>query len=210
MGETIRVWCLRHAESENVVDGAAGVLESAPLTARGREQALAAARTLASEPITRIYTSTAARAIQTAAPIAAESNGNARRLSESVRGLAEFGIGRAEGSRDPEIRRRTAQVLRAWVVDSDLDQRIDDGETGHEVVTRMSAVFASIAAEHPGETVAIVGHVGSLTVALSRLCGLGPAVWGTPLPHAEPFLVEWDGQAWRCPAWPVSPPRSAP
>ncbi|MGH2352459.1 MAG: hypothetical protein ACRDJN_12690, partial [Chloroflexota bacterium] len=45
--------------------------------------------------------------------------------------------------------------------------------------------------------------VASLTVALGRLCALGSGVWGTPLPHARPFLVEWDGHAWRCPTWPA-------
>jgi broad specificity phosphatase PhoE len=67
----------------------------------------------------------------------------------------------------------------------------------------VTAAFQKIASAHPGETVAVVGHVASLTVALGRLCSLGSGVWGTPLPHARPFLVEWDGQAWHCPAWPA-------
>ncbi|TDD12602.1 hypothetical protein E1292_01310 [Nonomuraea deserti] len=59
-----------------------------------------------------------------------------------------------------------------------------------------------MAAAHPGATVAVVGHVGSLTAGLNALCGLGARVWGAPLPHAVPFLVEWDGRSWRCEAWP--------
>ncbi|MFJ3404173.1 hypothetical protein [Promicromonospora sp. NPDC090134] len=50
---------------------------------------------------------------------------------------------------------------------------------------------------------AVIGHVGSLTLALSRLCGLGSSMWGAPLPHAEPFRVEWDGNQWNCAAWPA-------
>jgi alpha-ribazole phosphatase/probable phosphoglycerate mutase len=66
----------------------------------------------------------------------------------------------------------------------------------------VSAAFHRIATNHPGETVAVVGHVASLTVTLGLLCALGASVWGTPLPHAHPFLVEWDGETWHCPAWP--------
>jgi len=60
---------------------------------------------------------------------------------------------------------------------------------GTSVWFRRSA-FHAIASRHPGETVAVVGHVASLTVALARLCRLGATVWGTPLAHAHPFLVE--------------------
>jgi alpha-ribazole phosphatase/probable phosphoglycerate mutase len=116
--------------------------------------------------------------------------------------LVEVGVGRHEGTSDPAIRAQIVEVLRAWVVERDLGQRVPDGETGHQVVARVTAAFREIASAHPGETVAVVGHVASLSVALGRLCALGATVWGTPLPHARPFLVEWDGHAWRCPAWP--------
>jgi alpha-ribazole phosphatase/probable phosphoglycerate mutase len=52
----------------------------------------------------------------------------------------------------------------------------------------------------------VVGHVASLTVTLGLLCDLGARVWGTPLPHARPFPVDWDGTAWHCPAWPETQP----
>lgn len=77
-----------------------------------------------------------------------------------------------------------------------------DGETGHDVLSRTTTALERIARQHHGETVAVVGHVASLTLALSRLCALGGSVWGAPLPHAEPFLVQWDGTQWSCSAWP--------
>jgi broad specificity phosphatase PhoE len=190
----VRVWCLRHAESHDVTAGIAGAVPNTPLTARGRRQAVAAARTLAGEPIVRIYASTALRARQTAALLATVLPVDVAALPE----LVEVGV--------------TARVLRAWVVEQDLDLRAADGEAGCQVVARVTAAFRRIAHTHPGETVAVVGHVASLTVALGRLCALGATVWGTPLPHARPFLVEWDGHAWRCPAWPgaVGEPPSTP
>jgi alpha-ribazole phosphatase/probable phosphoglycerate mutase len=185
MSERVRVWCLRHAEAEHVTTATAGAGPIAPLTARGRRQAVEAAQKLAAEPPTRIYASTALRARQTAAILATTPGLRITALPE----LVEVGC--------------TADVLRAWVVEQDLGQRAASGETGQQVVARVTAAFETIARAHPGETVAVVGHVASLTVALGWMCALGPGVWGTPLPHARPFRVEWDSHAWHCPAWPT-------
>lgn len=199
MSSLVRLWCLRHAESENVTAALAGALPNAPLTAHGQQQALRGAQTLAAEPITNVYASTALRSRQTAHPIA-----TAHKLRvHPIPGLVEIGIGRHEGSSDPAVRARTAAVLRAWVVDGHLDERVADGETGHEVLGRTTTALQRLAERHKGGTVAVVGHVGSLTLALSRLCSLGASVWGAPLPHAEPFLVESDGERWHCSAWPA-------
>lgn len=185
MSDRVRVWCLRHAEAENVTIGTAGAVPTAPLTVRGRQQAIEAAQTLAAEPVTRIYSSTALRARQTAALLATTLGLPTTAMPELVETTC------------------TADVLRVWVIDQNLGQRGTDGETGQQVVARVTAAFQQIASAHPGETVAVVGHVASLTVALGRLCSLGSGVWGTPLPHARPFLVAWDGQAWHCPTWPA-------
>lgn len=200
MSGRMRAWCLRHAESVNVITGIAGAVPGAPLTARGRRQAAAAAQALAGEPIAGVYSSTALRARQTAEVLVAAPTVGVVAMPE----LVEVGIGEHEGSSDPAIRAHTAEVLRSWIIEQDLGLRVADGESGHQVLARVTGAFQKIANAHSGETVAVVGHVASLTLALARLCALGARVWGTPLPHARPFLVEWDGQAWHCPAWPGS------
>jgi broad specificity phosphatase PhoE len=190
----VRLWCLRHAESENVTAGVAGAVPAAALTAAGRTQAAAAARELA--PVAVAYASTALRARETAAHLS--------RTVVTVPELVEVGIGALEGATGPAVFAEWAAVLRTWLVDEDLSRRLADGESGHEVVARVGVAFARIAAAHPGETVAVVGHVASLTVGLARLCGLGAQVWGSPLAHARPFLVEWNGRTWHCPNWPAT------
>ena len=184
---------LRHAESENVLAGASGVVPLAPLTERGRAQAAALPAALGEQArVSRVYASRAVRARQTAEVLAAPVT--------VLPQLAEMSIGRREGQIDPALREETSEVLRSWVVDGDLDRRVADGETGHEVLSRMTTALTRVAAE--GGSPAVIGHVGSLTLALSVLCGLGGAVWGTPLPHAVPFVVHWDGARWHCPSWP--------
>ncbi|SDH82768.1 histidine phosphatase family protein [Nonomuraea jiangxiensis] len=199
MSDHVRLLCLRHAESANAVSSATGALPLAQLTGRGRVQAGQAARRLIGEGITRVYAGAAVPPRQTAQIIARTIGlDGVATLPE----LAEFGIGGLEGTSDPAVRARATEVLRSWVVDGKLDEAVGDGEDGHAVTARVVDALTSIAAAHPGETVAVVGHIGSLTVGLSALCGLGGRVWGAPLPHAVPFEVEWDGDAWRCETWP--------
>ena len=127
MSDRVRGWCLRHAESEPAAPGTAGAVATVPLTARGRHQAVAAARTLAAEPLARIYASTALRARQTAALLARAPGRPVTALPE----LVEVGC--------------TADVLRAWGIEPDLRRRAADGETGRQVVARVTAAFRRIA-----------------------------------------------------------------
>jgi broad specificity phosphatase PhoE len=128
MTDHVRVFCLRHAESENVLAGTAGVLPSAPLTPHGWDQAITAAEALGHESITRIFSSTAIRARDTADVIAHILGVETVTMPE----LLEVGIGAAEGATDATTRAQTATVLRAWIVDRELSAKVADGETGHE------------------------------------------------------------------------------
>jgi alpha-ribazole phosphatase/probable phosphoglycerate mutase len=182
-----------------VLTGTAGVVPDAPLTPRGRAQAAMAGQLLASMSINRIYSSTAIRASDTAAIIAEILGVDTIHRPE----LLEVNIGLAEGATDPATRARTATVLRDWIVERDLSARVADGETGFQVVARVCSALIAIAGNHQDQTVAIVGHVASLTAALNELCKLDGTVWGTPMPHGVPFLVERDGNGWRCASWPA-------
>lgn len=194
-----RIRCLRHCQSQNVLDGVCGEQTLAPLTKAGWAQARAVAARLALEPIGRVYTSAALRARQTAEVIATTLRVNLAIMPE----LAEVGIGEQEGATDPVTRRRTAEVLHAWIVDGDLDARVADGETGHQVTQRMVTAFTTIATAHPGRTVAVVGHVASLTTGLATLCSqLGSRTWGRPLPPGHPVTVEHHQHTWTCRDWP--------
>ncbi|WP_240772238.1 histidine phosphatase family protein [Nocardia sp. CS682] len=199
MSGFVRVWCLRHAESENVIAGVSGAVPLSPLTSRGFRQAAVAARALVDEPITGVYCSTALRTRQTAAALLEGRSIDIVALPE----LVEVGIGAAEATTDPGVRRQTAEVLRRWIVDLELERRVADGESGSQVVARMTTALEQIRRAHDGESVVLVGHVASLSVTLAQLCGLGARVWGRPLPHAVPFLVEWDGRFWQCRSWPT-------
>ena len=200
MVKSARLYCLRHGESANVIAGAAGARPSAPLTARGREQGSDAAAALHREHVSAVYTSDARRSQQTAEIIAATHGLRPTIMAD----LAEVGIGALEGATDPATGALTAEVLRSWVVDGDLDPRVADGEDGHAVVVRMTRALNAIADAEAG-TAVVVGHVASLTAALATICHLGTEIWGAPLPYAVPFLVVRTADGWRCPSWPARP-----
>ena len=196
-----RLTCLRHAESANVLAQQAGALPSAPLTAKGRDQAAAAADRLHagdSGLIQAVYASDAVRAGQTAEVIAARLGLQVIVLPE----LSEVALGRAEGATDPAVLQQTADVLKAWL-SGDLRARVADGEYGYEVAARMISAVARIAADCAGREAVVIGHVASLTVGVSQLCGNGSALWGKPLPHAVPFPLIREDTRWRV-NWPGS------
>ena len=85
----MEILCLRHAESENVLAGASGVVPLAPLTERGRAQAAALAGEVC---VSRVYASRAVRARQTAEVLDAPVT--------VLPQLAEMSIGRREGQID--------------------------------------------------------------------------------------------------------------
>ena len=181
--EPARLICLRHAEAERTTTQLAG-LPDPSLTARGRDQAAEAASRLRREQAGMVYASSALRARQTAAIIA-------ERLGlqiEVLPVLSEVAV--------------AAPVLEAWIVQGDLGARGTEGETGHAVAARVTAALAEIAAACADHPAIVVGHVASLTTAISELCGNGPSLWGAPLPHAFPFPLTREGVLWHV-QWPT-------
>lgn len=73
-------------------------------------------------------------------------------------------------------------MFKARLTRGEPDQRVADGETNHDVDSRMLAALDLISGAHNGDAVAVVGHIASQTLALSIPCALGCRVWGAPLP----------------------------
>lgn len=116
-----------------------------------------------------------------------------------VPALAEASMG--SGDREPRAPGLAAEVLRQWIVWGNLSARLTAGETGHEVALRMQRALNDIGEQCHDSLGVVVGHVASLTVAVSALCQNGPALWGKPLPHATPFLLTVSSEGWRV-QWP--------
>jgi probable phosphoglycerate mutase len=159
------VLLIRHGRSADVVPGSA---ESAdpPLHAVGEQQAERLAVRLAGKTIHAVYSSQLARARQTAAPLAM-----ARSLTvevfpelEEVR-LGDWGNG--------EFRRRAFVRDPEWVTWSRTGRwdGIPGGEGDDALRARVAGVIDRLAANHHGQTIAVVAHGGSINAYVAHLLG---------------------------------------
>ena len=146
---------IRHAQSEWNAAGRWQGHADPSLSALGHEQAAMLAAELAAEPIDRIYASDLLRARQTADALAA-------RLALEVEvdtAFRELDVGRWSGLVREEIEASDAALLAEFET-GDPSIRPGGGETRGELRQRARDRVALIAAEHPGERVVIVSHLG--------------------------------------------------
>jgi broad specificity phosphatase PhoE len=136
-----------------------------PLNERGREQARALAAELAGRSVDAIYSSDLLRARETAEIVGAE-------LGLEVRidaGLREVDVGTWSGLAHGEIERNDPEGFRRW---QEGGKGWELGESYEEMGERVVAAVTTIAAEHPGETLLVVTHGGSIRACRATAAGL--------------------------------------
>ncbi|HET7472826.1 MAG TPA: histidine phosphatase family protein [Candidatus Limnocylindrales bacterium] len=161
-------WLVRHAATSWTGVRWCGRADP-PLTPAGRLAADALARQLATEiaPGTLVLTSPAARARQTAEPIAAALGSQPLVLDE----LIEVDVGRAEGLTWMGLSVREPELASAIASGAAVDW--PGGESATQVSDRAAAAAARIAEAALGRPVVVVSH-GAFLHALAGILG-GPA-----------------------------------
>lgn len=189
-----RIYIARHGEAEyesELVSDAGG-----SLSRRGRAQSRELGESLRGARVSRIYTSSMARAVQTA-EIAAAVLG----VDVVVRdGLREFGVGvHAGSSGDPDPFRPT---FTRWL-EGDLDARVEGAESGVEVIDRVRTELELVADQHRGESALVVSHGGAICTAVPALAGNLTARFpeSRPVPNCGVVELEVDGNSWRAVSW---------
>jgi probable phosphoglycerate mutase len=139
-----------------------------PLNDVGREQARTLADTLADRSIDIVYSSDLARAHETAQIVA-------DRLGLTVEvdaGLREVDVGDWSGRVHSEIEEIDPEGFRRW---REGGKGWSGGESYEEMGTRVVAAVLRLAARHPGQTVLIVSHGGSIRACRATAAGLAYA-----------------------------------
>ena len=192
MGELI---LLRHGETEWSLDGKHTGRTDIPLTARGEGAAKALEPLLSRRGIVAVFTSSARRAVTTAA-FAGLSN------AQPDPDLWEWDYGGYEGLTTQQIQetRPGWYLWRDGVIPGDAAH---PGETIEQVAQRTERVLARVAPLLADGNVALVAHGHVLRVLTARYLRLPPAdgrlfrldtgtVSALGTEHAEPVITSWN------------------
>jgi broad specificity phosphatase PhoE len=195
-----RVFWVRHGEnvanlsrtfSHRVFDG--------DLTDRGRDQALALARSLADSGVrfTEMWASPLRRARQTAEILGLQLDlGLAGDLDE----FREVNVGELDGRNDAEAWATYGEVLADWR-HGNLDRRFPGGENGHELATRISSALHRLASATAG-AILVVAHGANIRAAIPPLTGTPDP--GTDMGTATAAELEIHPTSMHVNHWPVS------
>lgn len=197
MTEPTRIIAIRHGETTWNVDTRIQGQLNIPLNDTGRRQAARMALALSDEPITAVYASDLARAWETAHYLG-------RALSVEVtreEGLRERGFGEFEGKTYAEIEAQMPELSLRWRK-RDPEFAPPGGESLLALRHRVVAAAQRLAARHPGELIALVGHGGVMDVlyrAATQLDIQAPRTWA--LGNAAINRLLWSPEGFTLVGW---------
>ena len=170
---------IRHGQTEWSATGKHTGRTDIPLTEQGREEAKAAARTLAGWTIERAYSSPLVRARETAELVAPSCG---LTLDDD---LMEWDYGDYEGETTPQTRER----IPGWSV---WTHEIHGGESDDEVGERADRFLERVTDDVPIGNAVVFAHGHYLAILIARWCGLS-AVEGRrfALATATVSLLGW-------------------
>lgn len=155
----MKLFFARHGESQaNILHEISNRGLKHPLTAAGREQALALAETLRDRSINRVFCSPVLRAVETAI-VVAHQLGLEYEVTEALR---EYDMGELEGRADEAAWQAWHDLFDAWLRDGRYDRRAEDGESFHDVRDRFLPFIDGLIRqyEHRDANLLCVAHGG--------------------------------------------------
>jgi probable phosphoglycerate mutase len=195
--EPTRIIAIRHGETHWNVDSRIQGQLDIPLNALGRSQASRLAQALKDEPVRAIYASSLTRAWETAQYL-----GRALVLDVVPElGLRERGFGDFEGKTFAEIQTDLPDQSQLWRTRDPHFSPLG-GESLTDLRLRVLEAASRLAAQHPGELIALVGHGGVMDVlyrAATRLGIQAPRTWA--LGNAAINRLLWTPEGFSLVGW---------
>ena len=197
MTEPTRIIAIRHGETSWNVDTRIQGHLDIPLSANGRWQAERLAAALKGESLAAIYASDLTRAWETAQYL-----GRAQGLAViKEMGLRERGFGDFQGKTFAEIEALLPEQSQRWRK-RDPEFSPHGGESLMALRSRVISATERLAALHPGEQIAVVGHGGVMDVlyrAATRLEIQAPRTWA--LGNAAINRLLWSPEGFSLVGW---------
>ena len=166
----LRLFVLRHGETESSRERRFTGGRDVPLTSAGQGQAEAAAAALATVTLHAVYASPLERA-RTSAEHVAKPHRLPVQLDPR---LAEMSFGTWEGLTAAEVRTSAPGLYAEWR-STPQTAAVPGGETLSAVAARVGAAIAAIQAAHPDQTVVMVTHAIVVRLIVLEALGLPPA-----------------------------------
>jgi broad specificity phosphatase PhoE len=168
---------IRHGETEWNAEGRLCGRTDVPLSEVGRRQAQLLAARLEAVPVEALYSSPLGRALETARQIGLAIG------HESVvdRRLVELNYGAWEGRTFDEIKRSTPAAYRDWDADP-ARLAPPEGETGLQLVERLTPFLAELALRHQQGKVVVVCHKTVCRLLACHIMGISPAEYRKRIP----------------------------
>jgi probable phosphoglycerate mutase len=173
--DATRIIAIRHGETAWNVDTRIQGQLDIPLNATGRWQAQRLGLALADEAIAAVYSSDLWRAYETALSVA----GAVGLPITTAEGLRERGFGVFQGHTFAEIEATLPDQALLWRK-RDPAFAPEGGECLNDFRDRVLACISALAAQHPGEQIAVVAHGGVMDVLYRAATGQGlqaPRTW---------------------------------
>ena len=185
-GEPTVTLLLRHGQTAMSVQKRYAGTSDVPLTDLGVQQAVAAAKRLASAGLGAIVTSPLLRAAQTAEEVAAVTGVPV--ITED--GFRETDFGAWEGLTFTEVREGWPDELTAWLADPAVPP--PGGESFAEVSTRVTEALHRVLARLERQTILIVSHVTPIkTLVAAALLAPAAALYRMHLDLAALSEIDW-------------------
>jgi broad specificity phosphatase PhoE len=183
----LRLFTIRHGETEFARDRRFAGAREVPLTPHGQRQCEAVARSLAAASVGAVYTSPLGRARASAALIAAPHKLEVR-VEPAFR---EMAFGEWEGLTRAEVAARFPREAEAWVTTPHLVQP-PGGERVEDVAARVAGGLTALGDEHGGQTVVVVSHAIVTRLIVLAALGLGPdRLWSVDASPAGITEIEY-------------------
>ena len=197
MSQATRIIAIRHGETAWNLDTRIQGHLDIPLSAVGHRQAERLAAALSDEPLAAIYASDLTRARQTAHYLG-QAHGVAVTPEPALR---ERGFGDFEGKTFSEIEALLPEQSLRWRR-RDPEFAPAGGESLLALRSRVVAAAERLAAQHPGELIAMIGHGGVMDVlyrAATRLDIQAPRTWA--LGNAAINRLLWTPEGFALVGW---------
>jgi broad specificity phosphatase PhoE len=166
MSAATHVVIIRHGQSQGNAEGRFGGHTDTPLSPRGRRQAQATAKALATEEFSAIYSSDLPRAIETASPLA-KLTGVSLDTTDALR---ERSVGVMEGLTFEDAAEQHPEQYQA-LLRRDFDHVLLGGESYRQTLDRASRKLDQAIEQHQGGRIALFAHTGTICILILHLMG---------------------------------------